>query len=249
MSPSAAGSETREMAERPSERFLSGDALFVFDADLTIVSWNPAAEELTGVSGEEAVGQNCWEVLGGHDERGNLVCHSGCATARLAREGWPVSHQCLLVNGREGKRRVDVSTLAMDDGDRPLFVHVLVPCSEAARPRAAASSLTPRQLEYSGSSPTAIRPRSSPHVSASPRTLSETTSGRSSVPSKVTPSLRPSRRLAACNTSSTPEPRLRPPELIHGVGSRDGCAHERTKRGRKSAEGCASAHFRKQRLL
>jgi PAS domain S-box-containing protein len=147
MSPSAAGSETREMAERPSERFLSGDALFVFDADLTIVSWNPAAEELTGVSGEEAVGQNCWEVLGGHDERGNLVCHSGCATARLAREGWPVSHQCLLVNGREGKRRVDVSTLAMDDGDRPLFVHVLVPCSEAARPRAAASSLTPRQLE------------------------------------------------------------------------------------------------------
>jgi DNA-binding CsgD family transcriptional regulator len=147
MSPSAAGSETREMAERPSERFLSGDALFVFDADLTIVSWNPAAEELTGVSGEEAVGQNCWEVLGGHDERGNLVCHSGCATARLAREGWPVSHQCLLVNGREGKRRVDVSTLAMDFGDRPLFVHVLVPCSEAARPRAAASSLTPRQLE------------------------------------------------------------------------------------------------------
>jgi PAS domain S-box-containing protein len=147
MSPSAAGSETREMAERPSERFLSGDALFVFDADLTIVSWNPAAEELTGVSGEEAVGQNCWEVLGGHDERGNLVCHSGCATARLAREGWPVSHQCLLVNGREGKRRVDVSTLAMDDGDRPLFVHVLVPCSEAARPRAAASSLTPRQQE------------------------------------------------------------------------------------------------------
>jgi PAS domain S-box-containing protein len=147
MSPSAAGSETREMAERPSERFLSGDALFVFDADLTIVSWKPAAEELTGVSGEEAGGQNCWEVLGGHDERGNLVCHSGCATARLAREGWPVSHQCLLVNGREGKRRVDVSTLAMDDGDRPLFVHVLVPCSEAARPRAAASSLTPRQLE------------------------------------------------------------------------------------------------------
>jgi PAS domain S-box-containing protein len=134
------------MAERSSEKFLSGDALFVFDADLTIVSWNSAVEELTGVSAEEAVGRNCWEVVGGHDERGNVVCHRGCATARLAREGWPVSNQCMLVNGSEGKRRVDVSTVATNDGDGPFFLHVLVPCRDAGRPRAD-SCLTPRQQE------------------------------------------------------------------------------------------------------
>ena len=80
--------ETRSIPEQPVQAFRSGDAVFAFDADLMIVSWNRAAEELTGVSAEEAVGRYCWEVLGGHDERGNLVCHRGCSTARLARERW-----------------------------------------------------------------------------------------------------------------------------------------------------------------
>jgi len=150
MSASRGGRDTPDMAERASGTFRSGDALVMFDADLTIVSWNPAAEELTGVSAEEAVGRNCWEVLDGHDERGNLVCHSACATARLAREGWPVSGQCLLVNVREGKRRVEVSTVALNEGDRPLFLHLMVPRREAAPPRAPHPSLTPRQHEVLG---------------------------------------------------------------------------------------------------
>ena len=45
------------MAGRPAANFRSGDAFFVFDSDLTIVSWNRAAEELTGVSADDAVGR------------------------------------------------------------------------------------------------------------------------------------------------------------------------------------------------
>jgi PAS domain S-box-containing protein len=44
--------------------FRSGDALLVFDDDLRIVAWNEAAEELTGIAFEKAVGRPCWEVLG-----------------------------------------------------------------------------------------------------------------------------------------------------------------------------------------
>src|SRR4029450_8636853 len=106
------------MVERSVKAFRSGDALFAFDADLTIVSWNRAAEALTGVSAEAAVGRYCWEVLGGHDECGNLICHPGCSTARLAREGWPVSCQALLINAGHDKRRVAVSTVAVEEGDR-----------------------------------------------------------------------------------------------------------------------------------
>jgi PAS domain S-box-containing protein len=137
------------MPERPVRAVRSGDALFGFDADLTIVSWNRAAEELTGVSADEAVGRYCWEVLGGHDERGNLVCHRGCSTARLARERWPVSCQGLLIRAREGRRRVEVSTIAVEAGDRSLFVHVMVP-SETAEPRAPPAALTTRQRQVFG---------------------------------------------------------------------------------------------------
>ena len=135
------------MAQRPTTELRSGDALFAFDPDLTIVSWNRAAEELTGVSAGAAVGRHCWEVLGGHDERGNLVCHPGCSTARLAREGWPVACQGLLIKTREGTRRVAVSTVVVDEGEHPLFVHVMVPHRETPSPGAVPVVLTPRQQE------------------------------------------------------------------------------------------------------
>ena len=135
------------MTERPANTFRSGDALFAFDADLTILSWNRAAEELTGVSADEAIGRYCWQVLAGRDERGDLVCHRGCSTARLAREGWPVPCQGLLIKARDGKRRVEVSTVSVDEGDRPFFLHVMVPHREMPSPRAVPVLLTPRQQQ------------------------------------------------------------------------------------------------------
>jgi DNA-binding CsgD family transcriptional regulator len=138
------------MAERSSKTFRSGDALFAFDADLTIVAWNRAAEALTGVSAEAAVGRNCWEVLGGHDGYGNLICHPGCSTARLAREGWPVACQELFIKAGQGKRRVAVSTVAIEEGDRPLLLHVMVPHRENQPRRTVPIPLTPRQQQVLG---------------------------------------------------------------------------------------------------
>jgi PAS domain S-box-containing protein len=135
------------MAERSATTFRSGDALFAFESDLTVVAWNRAAEELTGVSAEEAIGRSCWEVLGGHDERGNLMCHRDCSTARLAREGWPVSCQGLHIRSREGARRVEVSTVVVHEDDRRLFLHIIVP-DEARSPPP--ELLTPRQREVLG---------------------------------------------------------------------------------------------------
>jgi PAS domain S-box-containing protein len=143
----AAGVKLATMTEQPVMRFRSGDALFAFDADLTIISWNRATEELTGVSADEAVGRYCWDVLAGHDELGNLVCHRGCSTARLAREGWPVTCQGLLVKARQGERPVDICTVTLDDGDRRLFLHVMVPRRETRAPPSSAALLTPRQGE------------------------------------------------------------------------------------------------------
>ena len=106
--------------------FRSGDALFVFDEERRIVSWNPAAEALTGIAASDAVGKRCWDVVGGLDERGSLVCHPGCSGARLAAEGWPVHCQQLLVKTASGtRRRVSVSTISVRNGDRPLYLHLL----------------------------------------------------------------------------------------------------------------------------
>jgi PAS domain S-box-containing protein len=106
--------------------FRSGDALFTFDDELTVTSWNTAAEELTGIPAADALGKPCWDVIGGVDERGSLVCHPGCSGARLAGQGWPVRGQRLLVRTAAGTRRsVAVSTIALRNSGRPLYLHLL----------------------------------------------------------------------------------------------------------------------------
>jgi PAS domain S-box-containing protein len=132
-----------------AEEFRSGDALFVFDEDLQIRSWNGAAEELTGLTSEEAIGRRCWEVLGGTEEGGSLVCHARCSYARLAREGWPVRCHDLVIRTDAGRRRVALSTIALRGSDPALFLHLMRDVPESA-PEAAgteAIDVTPRELQ------------------------------------------------------------------------------------------------------
>ncbi len=137
-----------------ADQFRSGDALFAFDGDLRVVAWNQAAEELTGIPASEAVGLSCWDVIGGTDERGSLVCHAGCSGARLAGQGWPVSCQRLQIRTRSGGRKaVWVSTIAYRNGDEPVYLHLLrngpeVTVEESpSRPRGPEPRLTERQTE------------------------------------------------------------------------------------------------------
>jgi PAS domain S-box-containing protein len=134
------------------EEFRSGDAMFAFDEEMRVVSWNEAAEELTGVAAEEALGSRCWDVMCGVDERGGLVCHKGCSGARLARQGWPVSAQRLLIKTSGGRRKVMLSTIAVrHDGAEPVYLHVMrdgleISESEGVSP-GRVPELTRRQLE------------------------------------------------------------------------------------------------------
>lgn len=134
------------------EGFRSGDALFAFDEEMRVVSWNEAAEELTGVAAEEALGSPCWDVICGVDTRGGLVCHKGCSRARLMRQGWPVSAQELLIKTSGGRRRVMVSTIAVHrEGTEPVYLHMMrdgLEASAAEEPvQGRVPELTPRQLE------------------------------------------------------------------------------------------------------
>jgi PAS domain S-box-containing protein len=133
--------------------FRSGEAMMAFGSDLRVVSWNAAAEVLTGIPEDDAVGRYCWEVLGSEDEQRAVVCHAGCSYARLAREGWPVPTRRLWVKSDGGRRLVSVATVAVRGGDHPLFLHLMrngelagdAPGADAHAPR-----LTARQQEILG---------------------------------------------------------------------------------------------------
>lgn len=105
------------------EQLRSGEPVFRCGDDLRIVEWNDAAERLTGVSAREAVGGYCWDAIAGRDDEGNLVCHSGCSVARLAREGWPVGCTNLVRQGPDGPQRVSISTIVLRNGRGSTILH------------------------------------------------------------------------------------------------------------------------------
>jgi DNA-binding CsgD family transcriptional regulator len=135
-----------------TEGIRSGDAVFSFGEDMTVLTWNRAAEALTGRSAEETVGRPCWEALGGLDEDGGVFCSAGCSVARHAAQGWQVAPHRLSIRARETRRPATVSTIALGtDGTPGIFLHLLHngPDEPSAEPAAAArpATLTPRQLE------------------------------------------------------------------------------------------------------
>ena len=136
-------------------RLASAAPLFAFDEEQTIVAWNQGAEELTGISSADAVGQPCWVVLAGHHDSGALMCHKQCSRARLAREGWPVQTEAMNIHGPDEPRRIAVDTVSVNNGNgSSLFLHLMrdapvavaadeQPLHDLGRP----PRLTPRQLE------------------------------------------------------------------------------------------------------
>lgn len=127
----------------------SGAAVFRTDCEHRIRDWNPECERLTGITAAEAEGRPCWEVIAGRDADGATVCHPGCSTARLARQGWPVRCTELHMRTRFGPKRVTISTIVIRDGAEPMILH---PLRETVEPAAGSAgerpvSLTRRQRE------------------------------------------------------------------------------------------------------
>src|SRR3990170_817483 len=131
-----------------ADTYRSGDALFAFDAQLTVIAWNDAAEHVTGISADAAIGQPCWDVLRGVSERGDVICPPGCSTARLVREGWPVSCSRMLIPTPTGRRLVSFSTISVHrEGEEPVAVTLLRNGHASEPTKKAAQRLSRRQIE------------------------------------------------------------------------------------------------------
>jgi DNA-binding CsgD family transcriptional regulator len=128
--------------------FRCGDALLALGPDLRIDAWNDELASLTGIPASEAIGRACWEVLGGLDEQGAVVCHPGCSAARLTREGRPIPARPILIRTAGGRKLVTMSTIAAVDPERaPVGLHLFRPAPDAGPAPEPISHLSARQQE------------------------------------------------------------------------------------------------------
>ena len=93
----------------PTEAILESisDGVFTVDTEWRITSFNRAAEEITGVSRTEAMGQLCSEVFR------SSMCGPACALHQTLKTGKPVIGQSGYIIDAEGNRiPISISTIS-----------------------------------------------------------------------------------------------------------------------------------------
>ncbi len=86
------------------------EGVFTVDLDWRITSFNRAAEEITGVPREEAIGKYCWEVFR------TSMCETNCPLRQTMSQGKPmVSPSVYFVNGDQKRIPVTVSSAVLKD--------------------------------------------------------------------------------------------------------------------------------------
>ena len=108
----------------------SGEAVFAIDSSDRIILWNKKCEEMLGRPARAVLGKRCYDVIGGHDENGNVYCYRNCPVAYQAREmpKKPVhGFQLSMETGSGARKTLEVSLFAIPSYHPALstVVHVL----------------------------------------------------------------------------------------------------------------------------
>ncbi len=86
------------------------DGVFTVNLEWKITSFNRAAEEITGIKKNEAIGRYCWEVFRAS------ICEQGCLLRKSIETGYPFVNQSIFIVNSEGERiPVSISTALLKD--------------------------------------------------------------------------------------------------------------------------------------
>lgn len=92
------------------------DGVFTVDYNWKITSFNRSAEEITGISREEAIGRHCWEVF-----RSNM-CEQDCALKKTMEQGKPfISTSAYIINSKQKKIPITASTSLLIDKNEDII--------------------------------------------------------------------------------------------------------------------------------
>ncbi|MBW2186247.1 MAG: sigma 54-interacting transcriptional regulator [Deltaproteobacteria bacterium] len=88
------------------------DGVFTVDSEWRITSFNRAAEQITGTSREQAIGQRCSEVFR------SSMCEANCALRKTLESGQPIINRLGYIITAAGQRvPISISTAVLRDKD------------------------------------------------------------------------------------------------------------------------------------
>jgi len=86
------------------------DGVFTVDKDWKITSYNRAAEKITGIGKDDAIGRYCWEVFKAS------ICEQRCSLRQTIESSRPIINQNIFIVNSKGDRiPVSISTAILKD--------------------------------------------------------------------------------------------------------------------------------------
>ncbi|MGH9195996.1 MAG: PAS domain-containing sensor histidine kinase, partial [Acidimicrobiia bacterium] len=85
----------------------TSDGIYQVGPDRVVHAWNPAMEEITGYSAEEAIGQRCFNLLRAHDGEGVDLCTKDCPILAAAESRRPQRREAEIKTKTGATRWID----------------------------------------------------------------------------------------------------------------------------------------------
>ncbi len=115
LSPEIDGSDVSDMDENETAKLILesiSDGVFTTDRECRITTFNSAAEEITGFSRKEAVGNYCFDIFRSD------ICHSRCALLHTMKEGETQRNVRATIIAKDGRKvPISVTTNVLHDED------------------------------------------------------------------------------------------------------------------------------------
>ncbi len=113
----------------------TADGVFAVNEAQRIIYWNQAAQEMLGYAGHDVMGQLCYKVLRGCDDKGQVTCRHQCPIARTALAGGTVPNYDLAVRTKAGALNwLNISIVTFSSpttGTSPIVVHLFRDATKA----------------------------------------------------------------------------------------------------------------------
>jgi len=92
------------------------DGVFTVDLNRKVTSFNKAAEQITGIRKDQAIGRYCWEVFKAS------ICEQQCSLLQTIESEQPIINQSIFIISSKGDRiPVSISTAILKDKDGNLI--------------------------------------------------------------------------------------------------------------------------------
>lgn len=146
----------------------TADGVFAIDEDQNIIYWNQSAQKILGYTSNDVVGQSCFKILCGCDDKGYAFCHQNCGVRAAAIIGKTVTNYDLATRTKSGEMRwinVSILTIFPDDASKPVVVHLFRDATQTKQNEQFIHQMFDTVERYQKTSPLVAPPTPSVHAS------------------------------------------------------------------------------------